>query len=242
MKIFNKLAISAIALAASASIASATCLSGCTGDGLTFGGSTYFDGVTGGMFAAPDSGSGMIDSTKDGGSTITADIVDGGFCAGPDCASITLNGSAMAFENGSTTGNAEGAESNEAVTISTGGLFAAGSALMLTYGGDSSTVMATGGALFENAGGGIFAGDTGGVHVTSYGSGGVDTNVGFEGSVCDADCRNVTGGASASGTAGMTVDAFGATTLSGFEAFVQNGGSSLVTVGTGTGVMTGSSQ
>lgn len=239
MKIFSmkKLAVSAIALAASTGIASATCVSNCEGSGLSFGGSAYFQGVTGGMFTAPDSGSGMIDADKQGGSDINVSVVDGGFCGDGDCTSILLNGSAMAFEEGHANGSAEGAESGEETSLNTVGQFAAGSALMLSYDGSNSTAMATGAALFENAGGGLFTGDTGGVNVTSYGTGGVDTNVAYEGDACPT-CADITGGSSAYGTAGMSVDAFGSTTLSGIEAFVQNGGSSLVTVGTGTGVQT----
>lgn len=239
MKFFSKmktLMVSAIALAASVSVAAATCISGCEGSGLTWGGAAYFQGVTGGSFTAPTSGSGLITSDKWGSSNITVDIVDGGFCEGADCTSIALNGQAEASEHGWTNGSAEGAESGEAVAVNTGGLFGAGSALNLVYNGVDQTALATGGAMFSNSGGGQFTGDTGGVNVTSYGTGGVNTDVGYVGDACGFDCGDITGAASAYGTAGMMVDAFGSTALSDFEVLVQNGGSSFATVGTNTGV------
>lgn len=249
--LYMNTALAAVAFVASTSIASAACISGCeptdsggstTGDsggsygsGTTFSGGAYFQGVTGGMFTTPDSGFGLIEADKEGGSDIAVNIIDGGFCSGDDCSSIQVDGDVSAYENGYANGNATGAESDEVVLVNTGGLFGAGSSLTLLNDGSGQMATATGSANFENNGGGVFSGEEGGVNVTSYGTGGVNTDVGYKGDGCGLTCGDITGGVQSYGTAGMTVDAFGSSSLAGMNVLVENGGSSYVGVGTGTG-------
>lgn len=211
-----------------------SCVIGCA-PSTTIGGTGAFGGIVDSVWSGQ---SGSNDIFKDGGSDVTINANDGGFC-GDDCAETTLNSMVTAWEVGNAQTTAHGDTSGETVGIANFGDLQAQSRLDIGVGGNSpqtTTAASFGRALFGNEGQVTATGHDVMTAIDSWGYGDVQTDVGTDGDLCPT-CVDVIGGASGIAGAGMTITSSATGGGSGETLSIQNFGRSESRVGLGTDFM-----